>query len=233
MGQPNIFFNRTDPPIKRLNSAPIIAKNIKYLRQLTRIFYGVTMADLTRLSKFLSLLLRHKAYDFGLEMDNEGFTDLKAVWAQIHKRYGIQYTPQDLADLLKNSADGKQRFELKDGRVRALYGHSGITDILYLPVIPPEFLYHGTTDEVLEFIRKEGLTSQARQYVHLSTEVERAAQVGKRHPGNLSILRILARKAHESGHVFHLPEPKHYLVKSVPVQFIQFPNEQKKVSVKI
>ena len=122
--------------------------------------------------------------------------------------------------LLAQTTAGRQRYEVKDGRIRALYGHSAV-EVDYLPATPPEILYHGTTEGALASIRREGLTSQKRQFVHLSTDIERAADVGSRH-GKPVILRIKALEAHNAGYVFHHPEPRHYLTKAVPPEFIDF-----------
>ncbi|MDX1991703.1 MAG: RNA 2'-phosphotransferase [bacterium] len=180
------------------------------------------MANLTRLSKFLSLMLRHKAVEFGLSLDSEGFTTLDSVWQQIQKRYPDQYTMQDLNTLLEKSPDGKQRFEVIQGRIRALYGHSSVPEIEYPAVEPPEILYHGTTPQALASIREHGLNSQQRQYVHLSTDTERASTVAGRR-GKPVLLVIRAKAAHAAGLIFHHPEPKHYLVKAIPPEFIEFP----------
>lgn len=179
------------------------------------------MADLKRLSKFISLMLRHEPDTFGLILDEQGFTDLDAVWAQVQKRYGTTYNRDDLDTMLHDTEGGRQRFEIVDGRIRAMYGHSAVP-VTYPPVVPPDVLYHGTTPQAAALIRKEGLNAQARQYVHLSAGIERAQNVATRH-GKPVILRIRALDAHNDGVVFHNPEPQHYLVKSVPPEYIEFP----------
>jgi putative RNA 2'-phosphotransferase len=179
------------------------------------------MKEMVKLSKFLSYMLRHRPDQFGLVMDDEGFTDLEAVWAQVEKRFGARFSRQDLTTLVEDTPFGKQRLEIRDGRIRALYGHSKVA-VDYPPVEPPEILYHVTTPEAVKFIRKEGLKSQKRQFVHLSTTIERASNVATRH-GKPVILRIRALEAHKAGHVFHHPEPQHFLVRSVPPEFIEFP----------
>jgi putative RNA 2'-phosphotransferase len=181
------------------------------------------MSNLTKLSKFLSLMLRHRAADFGLTLDSEGFTDLDVVWAQVEKRFGVQYSRDDLHKVTEKSNDGKARFEIIDGRIRARYGHSAVRTITYPAVTPPEYLYHGTTREALDSIRQEGLTSQNRQFVHLSLDSDWAQTVGARHSKNTVVLRVRALEAHEAGHIFHHPEPKHYLVLAIPPEFIDFP----------
>jgi putative RNA 2'-phosphotransferase len=62
----------------------------------------------------------------------------------------------------------KQRHELRDGRIRALYGHSTSRRIKKVAKQPPEILYHGTDAKVASLIILEGLKPIARQYVHLS-----------------------------------------------------------------
>jgi len=183
------------------------------------------MANLTKLSRFLSLMLRHRADDFGLTLDSEGFTDIDAVWAQVEKRFGKGFTQADLDTLLTENEAGKQRFEQRGEQIRALYGHSKVTEIEYEPAEPPEFLYHGTVDKALSAIRKQGLTGQKRQYVHLSTNTERATDVAGRR-GEPILLRIKAKIAHDAGIVFYHPEPKHYLVKTLAPEYIEFPEPE-------
>ena len=43
---------------------------------------------------------------------------------------------------------------------------------------PPEYLYHGTSDIKMDLIIQEGLLSMTRQYVHLSSDIETALEVG-------------------------------------------------------
>ncbi|MCU0497870.1 MAG: RNA 2'-phosphotransferase [Anaerolineae bacterium] len=178
------------------------------------------MPDLKRLSKFLALMLRHEADQFGLVLDEHGFTDLERVWAHVEQRYGRTYQRQDLTDLLTSEA-GRQRYQLQGDRIRALYGHSQVTPIEYERAIPPAILYHGTTPQAAESIRQQGLRAQQRQYVHLSTSIDRAIDVAGRH-GNPVLLVIRALEAHHAGIAFYHPEDQHYLVESLPPEYIDF-----------
>jgi putative RNA 2'-phosphotransferase len=177
------------------------------------------------LSKFVSLILRHRAHDFGVTLDSEGFTDFaefkRIVAAQSHD----VYNDEDWQKLLNGDTDGKRRFELKDGRIRALYGHSRVAPVIYPTVEPPDILYHGTTPQAEKSIRREGLRPMKRQYVHLSANTERAFSVGSRRAGDVSLLVVRAREAHQTGIEFHNPEPLHYLVKFIPPEFIDFPKD--------
>lgn len=180
------------------------------------------MADLTALSKFLSLMLRHRAADFGLALDADGFTSVDVVWSQVVKKFGERYTWVDLLEVVEVAADSKQRFEIVNGRIRARYGHSAVRTISYPPVTPPELLYHGTTPETLDAIRREGLRPQSRQFVHLSLDESWARRVGARHSAEPLVLRVYALAAYQAGCVFHHPEPKHFLTLAVPPEFIDF-----------
>ena len=184
------------------------------------------MPNLTQLSKFLSLILRHRAADFGIELDEQGFADVDAVWTQVMKRYQDRFSYGDLLKVV-DGLDEKKRFELINGRIRARYGHSAVRTIEYEPVEPPNYLYHGTAQQALKSIREEGLQPQQRQMVHLSLDPDWATRVGQRHSKDAVVLRIRAGEMHAAGHEFYHPEPKHYLTAAVPVAYIDFPDEAK------
>jgi len=181
------------------------------------------MSNLTRLSKFISLILRHRAKDFGLEMDSQGFVDFDALRILVAQKNTTAYSEEDWQKVLQGELDGKKRFEVRDGRIRALYGHSRVDQVDYTPVEPPELLYHGTTPQAEKSIHREGLRSMKRQYVHLSVNTERAQSVGSRRTEHVSLLVVRAREAYLAGVEFYTPEPEHYLAKSVPPEFIDFP----------
>ena len=178
---------------------------------------------LTQLSKFVALMLRHKPDDFGLELDKKGFVDVEAVWKQVKKNYGTYYSRTDFNNMIYDTKSGQQRYEVVDGKVRALYGHSAV-EVEYSPVRPPKILYHGTVRRSVQSIRQYGLTGQKRQYVHLSSDTHRASDVAQRR-GKPILLLIRALEAHNAGLEFYNPEPKHFLVKHVPPEFIDFPGD--------
>lgn len=182
------------------------------------------MTTHTKLSKFLSMVLRHRAAEFDIELDAEGFTDIGAVYVVVQKRYGNTYTYDDLIRVVTTpGSDMKMRFELRGYRVRARYGHNKrVSEVQYPPATPPALLYHGTVASALEDIRAEGLSAQARQYVHMATNTARALTVGARH-GSPVLLTIRSGEAHAAGVVFYHPEDEHYLAEHIPAQFIDFP----------
>jgi len=182
------------------------------------------LANLKRLSKFLALILRHKADDFNLELDADGFTELDHVWKLIETQYGKQYSLADLETVVAGDQNGKKRYEIRDHRIRAMYGHGQVREISYPSIEPPEVLYHGTSQAVVNSILEIGLKSQGRQYVHLTTNLDIASNVGNRHSKNWIILTIRANKAYLAGILFHQAENEHYLSLHIPAHFIDLPN---------
>ncbi|MCL4248488.1 MAG: RNA 2'-phosphotransferase [Anaerolineae bacterium] len=174
---------------------------------------------LTRLSKFLAVMLRHDPLRHGLSLDAQGYADLDQVWGQITGRFHGTYTYQDLLTVVDGDATGKKRYEISGRKIRALYGHSSVV-IAYAACEPPESLYHGTTAKALPAILEQGLIRQNRQYVHLTSSRERALTTASRHRGEIVLLIIRAGAASRAGVTFYHPEAEHYLARAIPPEFI-------------
>ena len=179
-----------------------------------------------RLSKLLSLMLRHEPEKFGLTLDQHGFVPLADVLRAVRSRREWQDTGEEQIRLVVRHSD-KQRFEIQGENIRARYGHSVEGQIDYEPVEPPEILYHGTAPQSLPAIRREGLRAMRRQYVHLSIEPEQARLVGSRHAPRPVILRVRAREAWQSGVKFYRPEARLFLADAVPAEFVE--NEELRI----
>ncbi|MCA9907517.1 MAG: RNA 2'-phosphotransferase [Anaerolineae bacterium] len=171
------------------------------------------------MSKFLAVMLRHDPLRFGLSLDAQGYADLDQVWRQIVGRFRGTYTYQDLLDVVDGDATGKKRYEISGRKIRALYGHSSVA-IAYEACEPPENLYHGTTIKALPAILEQGLIRQKRQYVHLTSNRERALTTASRHQGKIILLIIRAGDAYHAGVTFYHPEAEHYLARAIPPEFI-------------
>src|SRR5262245_1657874 len=180
--------------------------------------------DPVRLSKFLSLVLRHRAGDFGLAPDGEGFVPLAELVAVVERHTSPRARREDVLRLLADPA--QRRFERRGELVRACYGHSRAQPAVTYPIVePPETLYHGTSPAALAHVRRQGLRAMGRQYVHLATTIEEAGRVGARRARSPVILIVRARAAHADGIAFHSPEPSHFLARSIPHEFIEFPRD--------
>ena len=155
-----------------------------------------------KLSKLLSLLLRHNPSLAGLTVGSDGFTreTVDVVAGKIKRLKGFEWVTSDHIKAIV-ALDEKGRFEIIDNRLRALYGHS----IPYVKIDygnqqeVPVTLYHGTSPEAVESILKEGLKPMGRIKVHLSSSKSDAYEVGKRKTDKPVILAVKAREAVKNG----------------------------------
>ncbi len=123
------------------------------------------MPDRRRISKLLSLILRHRPDEFGLNMDAYGFIPLEEVVEAVQQRYSA-VGEEDIRDLIDTSR--QHRFEIVDDRVRALYGHSFFVEMDGEPMEAPEYLYLCVPAGQGRRMKEEGIRSEDRFYLHLS-----------------------------------------------------------------
>ena len=118
-----------------------------------------------RLSRFLTYLLRHRPTEYPASFDAQGFVPWEQVTALVEKRFS-DVTESDIRVVVEESE--KKRFEWKDGKVRATYGHSFPVELENEEVTPPSTLYFGTARDLAASVLRNGLKPRDRQYVHLS-----------------------------------------------------------------
>ena len=170
-----------------------------------------------RLSKFLSLHLRHDPAALGIALDAQGWTDVAALLAAAQAR-GVALDRDALAHLVANSDKG--RFELDGDRIRARQGHTVAVDLALPPATPPDRLYHGTPTRNRAAIEATGLHRGERHHVHLSPDVETARRVGdRRGPSVVFVVDAAAMAA--AGHVFHVTDNGVWLTDAVPPAFLR------------
>lgn len=177
--------------------------------------------DLVSLSRFLSLVLRHKPEEIGLRLDGEGWADVGELVEKARARGHM--LDRETVGLIVETSD-KQRFALSpDGqRIRANQGHSVDIDLALPAEVPPAELFHGTAERNLASIRESGLHAGSRRHVHLSLDAQTATKVGARH-GRPVVLVVASGAMHEAGQAFFRAENGVWLTAAVPVRFIRFP----------
>lgn len=182
----------------------------------------------TKISKFLSYVLRHNPDSIGIQLDCGGWADVSKL-LQASKQRGLQITQDELKEVVKRS--DKHRFSFSENglRIRANYGHSIAVDLGYSPTIPPDVLYHGTASRNLKSIRANGLTKGNRKYVHLSPDPITATSVGQRH-GKPIVLEVLSCRMNSDGYKFYLPTDKVWLTDQVPPEYLRFPENKNQCS---
>ena len=181
----------------------------------------MSRSELVKVSKFLALVLRHKPGEIGLELDEEGWAEIREL-LQKSAAKGRNISDEQLRKVVE--VDSKQRYSLsEDGlRIRANQGHSVSVDLGLEAVKPPEILYHGTVERFVDSIREQGLIRGSRHHVHLSADRQTAEQVGRRR-GIPVILLVKSAAMAGAGHHFYLSANGVWLVESVPIEFLEFP----------
>jgi putative RNA 2'-phosphotransferase len=169
-----------------------------------------------RVSRFLSYLLRHRPKEYPLPLDACGFAPWGAVVDTVLERFQ-EVTEEQIRAVVTGS--GKKRFELKEGKIRATYGHSFPVDLGLEAVEPPPELYYGTARDLAQSILRNGLKPRDRQYVHLSPLLDEAIAVGKRRDPVPAVIVVDARAAHVEGVRFFASGPL-FLVENVPPKFL-------------
>lgn len=177
--------------------------------------------NVVRVSKFLSLVLRHDPSRAGLTLDENGWVTVDTLLDGCQK-VGRPLTRPQLERVVREN--DKQRFSFSDDglRIRANQGHSVEIDLALTPQSPPDVLYHGTATRFLDSIHATGLRPGSRQHVHLSKDRETAIKVGQRH-GKPVVLTIRAAALHAAGQEFFCSENGVWLTAPIAVQFIDFP----------
>ena len=142
-----------------------------------------------RLSKLVSGILRHFPDRYGVRLDTGGWASLGDLVAALRRLPSYSWVePWHLEALA--ALDPKGRFEVREGRIRARYGHSVRVEVEPLPGEPPRLLYHGTTRDRLHPILSRGLLPMKRLKVHLTTTPEAAEEVARRHGPDVVILEV-------------------------------------------
>ncbi|PKP74250.1 MAG: RNA--NAD 2'-phosphotransferase [Alphaproteobacteria bacterium HGW-Alphaproteobacteria-6] len=184
----------------------------------------MTSADEKRLSRFLSLVLRHDPAAAGVALDAEGWVDVDALTAGAASKR-MEFTREELSTVVANS--DKKRFTISpDGRsIRAAQGHSVAVELSLAPVEPPATLFHGTAERNVALIQAQGLHPGSRQYVHLSPDIETALGVGRRH-GHPAVFSVDAARAWARGHRFYRSENGVWLTDPLPATCLELVDGQ-------
>lgn len=182
---------------------------------------------LEHLSRFLSLLLRHKPSLLGLWLDSDGFTEnvnLSSLAQRLRDQRGFDWvTPDHIVEVV--DSDPKQRYEIKNGKIRATYGHSvPFVEPLEHPTSLddlPEVLYHGSTKEASEEILSSGLKPMGRRHVHLSRLMVDAEEVARRRTDEPVIIAVDTHPAVLDGDVkFRAATEDIFLASEIPPRYL-------------
>ena len=181
---------------------------------------GDKKMSLTDISRYISLILRHKPEVIGIKLDEHGWADVQQLISGIKKTRNKSFNMDMLEEIVQT--DNKQRYSFNDDKtlIRANQGHSVKVDVELEEKAPPEFLWHGTGEKYVQSIDAVGLMPKGRLYVHLSKDEDTALNVGKRH-GKPVIYKVLSGQMSKDGFRFYLSKNGVWLIKEVPVRYLQ------------
>ncbi len=167
------------------------------------------------ISRFLSLILRHKPETIGIKLDENGWANVTELLNKINK--GVTF--EMLEEIVETNDKKRFAFNEDKTKIRASQGHSVKVDLELMVLAPPNILYHGTADRFVDSIINEGIKVKSRTHVHLSDNYETAVNVGSRH-GRVVVLEIDAKRMWDDGYKFYLSENKVWLADGVPSKYI-------------
>lgn len=172
-----------------------------------------------KLSKFLSLVLRHQPQTINLQLDPYGWVGVEELLQKIQTKFPGTTLP--ILEYLVANND-KQRFAFNEdaSKIRANQGHSVKLQLDLAPVVPPNELYHGTAQRYLKSIQQTGIQKRSRHHVHLSARQATAKTVGARH-GIPVILVVDAQSMHAQGHQFYETANGVWLTEVVAPEFFR------------
>ncbi len=175
--------------------------------------------ETTKISKFLSLVLRHQPEIIGLALDENGWADTSEL---LNKMSGNNHsiTMPILDHVVATNIKKRFAFNEDKTKIRANQGHSIDIDLGLDEKQPPEYLYHGTAAKSVGAIMNTGLEKQLRQHVHLSTDYDTAMMVGKRH-GNPQVLVVESGAMHRDDYKFYLSDNGVWLTDHVPTKYLK------------
>lgn len=173
-----------------------------------------------KISTFMSLVLRHKPQEIGLQLDENGWASVSEFLDKMNSK-GNNLDFESLEEIV--ATNDKKRFAFNDEKtkIRASQGHSVTIDLALQKIVPPEILFHGTVEKFISEIKSKGLLKMRRQHVHLSKDKETAIKVGSRR-GNPIILIVDCAKMYQDGFKFYQSENGVWLTDTVPSNYIQF-----------
>lgn len=183
-------------------------------------------AELEKLGRTLAGILRHFPERFNLNMDDQGFVELRELVNAIRDSNNRMHwlRPHHIVALVET--DGKGRYQIFSDSVRATYGHSIPLD-LNLPTddVPAE-LYYPATDEEVEIIMEMGLLPSDRKMVHLSLTYADAYSAGSVRVENPVILAIDTAATAEAGFDIGRAGRTVFLCKQVPPECLSIAEEE-------
>lgn len=177
--------------------------------------------ELDHLGRVMTGILRHFPDRYGIAVDVHGWIELGQLVHAISSRHRGYHWLRAHHLVAIAESDPKGRYEVRDDRIRATYGHTVEIDLdLPTDLIPDQLYFPATTDEA-PLLLEVGLKPSDRRKVHLSKTAEDARAAGQvRHPDPV-LLEIDARSAQADGIVILRAARTVFLTNEVPPKYLR------------
>lgn len=179
----------------------------------------ISEKESVKISKFLSLVLRHQPETIGITLNEHGWTDVPVLITKMNES-GMTLTMDVLEHIVDTNPKKRFAFNETRDKIRASQGHSVDIALGYEAKVPPDVLYHGTSEANVTTILQTGLQKMQRHHVHLSKDKETAMMVGQRH-GKPRIFEVDAITMNRDGHLFYISENGVWLTDHVPGEYLK------------
>jgi len=177
--------------------------------------------ELDHLGRVLTGILRHFPDRYQLPIEPQGWVEVPQIVRAISQKHPAYHwlRPQHLIAIAETDAKG--RYEVRDDRIRATYGHTVEVDLDLPTDNIPDLLYYPVTEEEAAIVLEVGLKPSDRKKVHLSKTAGDAHAAGAVRTPQPVILEVDAKRAREGGLVIMKAGKTVYLVDRVPPEFLR------------
>lgn len=176
--------------------------------------------ELDHLGRVLTGILRHFPDRYGLEMEPHGWVSLPAIVRAISQKHPAYHWLRVVHLVAIAETDAKGRYEVRDERIRATYGHTVEVDLDLPTENIPDFLYFPVTPEEAAIVLEVGLKPTDRKRVHLSKTAEDARAAGSVRTPDPVILEVDTQRARTGGLVIMRAGKTVFLVDRVPAEYL-------------
>jgi putative RNA 2'-phosphotransferase len=174
-------------------------------------------ALIERITRSLAYMLRHQPEQFDLELDEYGYAELDDVVQALNERLGEAVEDEDVHTAV--TSGDRVRYEIVDGRICALYGHS-IEVKPGEPSKPPPLLFVGVSSADAERAQRYGLRAGRRRFLHLALTPDDALETGRRSARDYVVITVNALDAWEEGINFY-DRKSLFLSDPIPTHFLE------------
>jgi putative RNA 2'-phosphotransferase len=177
--------------------------------------------ELDHLGRVMTGVLRHFPEKYGLAVDEHAWIELPKLVQAINSRHRGYHWLRVHHLVAIAESDPKGRYEVKDDRIRATYGHT-LDVALDLPTENvPDLLFFPVTPDEAAIVLEVGLKPSDRKRVHLSRTAQDAHAAGSVRTPEPVILEVDAAKARADGLVIMQAGKTVFLVDQVPSSYLK------------